>query len=401
MGLKMGLMRREIAVCLGMIVVWGTLESNGRCGVRQIQPPRLGEAHLGKKILCHRPMRRGSPQLSVERVGDRWIANNYGHGGSGWTLGPASAQYVIRLLEERIKDQPKDTPIAIVGAGALGLFSAIELIERGYTDLTIVAESFDDLVSHRAGGLLAPVSMDNDSGMQQVIDQMGIEAYRFYHQIALGQHPIFKTGARLLPVYVQSREDSGLEPYVGKVMRPAEDVTVDFGNGTTREMVVYDDGIFMDTAGLMNQMKRFLETASIQDPTGKLKVRMEKRKIRDFQELDQKIIVNCTGMGSADLNSDQQMVSVQGHLILLQDQNPEDLNYMVLTYRGEGMTQSGFHVKRSFYIFPKMNPGAADSDVGVIGGTFIQGADVETPNEEEFQHVIQGAREFYGLCLSD
>lgn len=34
-------------------------------------------------------------------------------------------------------------------------------------------------------------------------------------------------------------------------MKPAKDVTVDFDNGTTRKMIVYDDGIFMDTDILM------------------------------------------------------------------------------------------------------------------------------------------------------
>ncbi len=37
------------------------------------------------------------------------------------------------------------------------------------------------------------------------------------------------------------------------------------------------------------------------------------------------------------------------------------------------------------------------NDVGVIGGTFIEGATTEMPNQEEFDIVIEGARNFYGL----
>ena len=365
--------------------------------VRKITPPKLGEAHLGKKILCHRPMRRGSPMLSVDKVGDKVIANNYGHGGSGWTLGPGSAKYVIRLLQQEIGKEPKSTPIAVVGAGALGLFSTIELLDRGYTNITIIAESFDDLTSHNAGGLLAPVSMDNDVKMQKIIDEIGIDAYEFYAQVAAGKHPFIKYGARIVPTYFPDREDSGLEPYVGKVMKPAKDVTLDFGNGTQRKMVSYDDGIFMDTGGLMIQMKAYLEGLSKAGAEKGIKIGFVKRKINDFREVDQKIIVNCTGLGAAKLHDDEQLVPVQGHLIMLKDQNPKDLEHMILVYFGKNKTKSGFDVKRSFYIFPKQLPGSPANDVGVVGGTFIEGADATHPNEEEFEIMLNGAKKFYGI----
>jgi hypothetical protein len=41
-------------------------------------------------------------------------------------------------------------------------------------------------------------------------------------------------------------------------MKPAKDVTVDFDNGTTRKMIVYDDGIFMDTGILMAKLNEYL-----------------------------------------------------------------------------------------------------------------------------------------------
>ena len=372
----------SVGFVLGLFVVSAVFAE-----VRHITPPKLEDAYLGEKVLCHRPMRRGSPKLDVQKVEDKIIAHNYGHGGSGWTLAPGSAKYVLDLLEAELSEPSKDTPIAVVGAGALGLFSAVELLNRGYTHITVIAENFDNLTSHNAGGLLAPVSMDNDPKMQSVIDEIGIEAYKFYKSIALGEHSFIKTGARVMPTYFPNREDSGLEPYVGKVMAPAKDVTLDFGNGTRRKVVAYDDGIFMDTSGLLGQLKTYLDT----------RVAFEKRKIANFKDLDQKIIINCTGLGAAELNNDEQLVSVQGHLVMLKDQTPTDLEHMILAYFGEDKTQSGFKVTRSFYMFPKQLPGALVKDVGVIGGTFIEGADARFPNEEEFDLMIQGAREFYGL----
>ncbi|MGA9826268.1 MAG: FAD-dependent oxidoreductase, partial [Methylocystis sp.] len=74
--------------------------------VRKIKPPKLEASHLGKKILCHRPMRRGSPNMSVKGNNNKVIAHNYGHGGSGWTLAPGSASYVndMLLASEYAKD---------------------------------------------------------------------------------------------------------------------------------------------------------------------------------------------------------------------------------------------------------------------------------------------------------
>jgi D-amino-acid oxidase len=358
--------------------------------IRKINPPKLDSAHLGQKILCFRPTREGSPNMSVESRGKQIIANNYGHGGSGWTLGPGAVRYVIDLLAAKMREKnmlKKDIPITIIGAGAIGLFSALELYERGYRNLTIVAKAFENLTSHRAGGLLAPVSMSNAPEVQPLIDKIGIEAYKFYKAIAEKKNPILKEGAVILPAYFQDREHSGLEPYVGKVMQPAKDVILDFKNGTRREVVAYDDGIFIDAPFMMKSLHKALEG----------KVFLIKKKIQDLQETKTPIIVNATGLGAKELVHDQNMVSVEGHLIMLEDQNPEDINYMILIYYPKGKTKSGMEIERAYYLFPKQTPGAPARDIGVVGGTFIPNAGPKNPNWEEFDLMIKRAKKFYGL----
>jgi hypothetical protein len=360
--------------------------------LRKMTPPNLDSAYLGKKIHCYRPMRHGSPNLSVEAQGKQLIAHNYGHGGSGWTLAPGSAGYVVDLAQqsEQGRALAKDAPITVVGAGVIGLFTAYELVKRGYTNVTVVAERFDGLTSHNAGGLLAPVSMDNAPEMQKIIDKIGVDAYKFFASVAKGTDADFAKGASIHPAYFDNREESGLEPYVGQVMEPAKDITLDFGNGTTRDMVVYDDGIFMDPAGMMKSLRDYLEG----------KVRFEQRKVTSFADLPSALVFNCTGLGARALEDDKKMVSVQGHLIMLKDQVPADLQSMVLVYYPKAKTASGQEVKRSFYIFPKQVPGSGPNDIGVVGGTFIEGATPETPNDEEFQILIDGAKRFYGIPVS-
>jgi hypothetical protein len=358
---------------------------------RKIIPPKFGQAHLGERILCYRPMKHGMPNLSIEQKDGKVIAHNYGHGGSGWTLGPGSAKYVNSLLidsplGEELFD--KSTPIAIIGAGLVGLFTAYDLIKRGYSNITIYAEKVDQLASHNAGGLLAPVSMDNDHAMQPIIDQIGIDAYRFYDDVARNKNNDFKQGARLVPSYFNSREDSGLEAYVGIVMSPAKEVILDFGNGTTRKMVAYDDGIYMNTALLMAELHDFINENKIKIVLGK---------VSSFDELLEKFIFNCSGLGAIELANDTTLVPVQGHLIMLKNQVPENMNYMILVYFGEAKTEANQKVKRSFYIFPKHLPDSMPQDIGVIGGTFIEGGSPDKPNLKEYDLIIQEANSFFGL----
>ncbi|MDF2965075.1 MAG: dadA [Rickettsiaceae bacterium] len=386
-------MNKLILFILNLLAIFILLTANAftlnQVEIRKVTPPKLEPAHLGDRILCHRPMRQGSPNMSISTIGCKVIAHNYGHGGSGWTLGPGTAAYVNNLLRnsEHAKSLKLDTPITIIGAGAIGLFTAYDLAQEGYKNITIIAERFDNLTSHNAGGLLAPVSMNNSLKMQLLIDQIGIDAYKFYELIAKGQHPHFKDGAVIVPTYFQTREESGLEPYVGVVMQKAKDVILDFGNGTTQRMVAYDDGIFIDTAKMMTALTNYL----------KPRVNFVQKKVTSFSEIKDKFIINCTGLGAKGLNKDSKMISVQGHLIMLKDQNPVDLQHMILVYFKDDKAESGHKVKRSFYMFPKKLAGSDISSVGVIGGTFIEGATSSTPNEKEFSIMLENAKKFYGI----
>ena len=357
--------------------------------VRNIVPPRLDTAYLGQEILCYRPLRKGSPNMSIQIIGEQVIGHNYGHGGSGWTLGPGSSKYVVDLVAASTKGQsiPKTSPVTVIGGGALGLFTAYELVKRGYTNITVIASSFDNLTSHNAGGLLAPVSMSNNPALQPLIDQIGIDAYLFYDLIAKGQQADFKIGAKVVPTYFENREDSGLEPYVGKVMQPAKDVMLDFGNGTQRRMVSYDDGIFIDTAIMMQSLRNFLAP----------KVTFVTRKVDQLTDITTPLVFNCSGLGAFNLSNDNEVAPVQGHLIMLKDQVPANLQYMILVYFNKATTTAGQEVKRSLYVFPKQLLNTPVNDIGVLGGTFIENATPNTPNLEEFKIMVDNAKKFYGI----
>jgi hypothetical protein len=279
--------------------------------IRKMTPPKLSESNLGQKILCYRPVRKGGPKMAIESIDSKWVVHNYGHGGGGWSLGPGSANYVVSLLEntKEVHHLDKNTPITIIGAGALGLFTAYTLVDKGYQHVTIIADKYENLTSHNAGAIFSPAVgiKTEDQVFKDLLFKIGFDSLKFYQAIASRQHPIFLDGVTQMPQYFQTQKTPDLDAYVGQLLSPAKNVIVDFGNGTTQAMVVYDDAIFIDTSKMMQLLKNHL----------KGKVNFVKRKVTSFSQIKDNIIINCAGLGAKDLIADEELISVQGHLILL------------------------------------------------------------------------------------
>ena len=70
-------------------------------GIIPLAPIRARPDRIIDIAVCTRPLRAAGPRLDSERIGDTLVVHNYGHGGSGWTLAPGSAQYVVGLVEDR------------------------------------------------------------------------------------------------------------------------------------------------------------------------------------------------------------------------------------------------------------------------------------------------------------
>jgi len=209
--------------------------------------------------------------------------------------------------------------------------------------------------------------MSNAPHIQDLIDKIGVEAYGYYDQIIQGTHPYLTQGAVRVPTYFDDRASSGLEPYVGVCMEPAKDVLLDFMNEHSRPMVRYE-GIFMDTFGLMHDLRKAVLRAGIP---------IQQQEVTDLTSLSSSIVFNCTGLGSAALTGDKKMIPVQGHLILTHGQEASSKaplsihNTMILSYGEDTVSAAGFPMTRSFYQFPKRKRDAIKGEIGVIGGTFI------------------------------
>ncbi len=72
-----------------------------------LNPIRATEDRLFKITACTRPFRAVGPRIEAERIGEKLVVHNYGHGGSGWSLSWGSGTVALDLaLAGRDPSQP-------------------------------------------------------------------------------------------------------------------------------------------------------------------------------------------------------------------------------------------------------------------------------------------------------
>jgi glycine/D-amino acid oxidase-like deaminating enzyme len=125
--------------------------------VPRLMPIRAEVDRIFRVTVCLRPFRAAGPRLDVERVADKTVVHNYGHGGSGWSLSwGSSAIATDKAMSKAMSTGQRN--IAVIGCGALGLTSAI-LLQRAGAKVTIHAkERPPDVRSARATGSWTPDS---------------------------------------------------------------------------------------------------------------------------------------------------------------------------------------------------------------------------------------------------
>lgn len=340
--------------------------------VVKLTPPKLNDKTTWDKIYCTRPMRDGNFQISCEKVSDKLVAHCYGHGGSGPTTLFGSVQQAIEKFEKM--NPKKDVPIRVIGAGVMGRTCAIELTRKGYKISQISAKELTDLPSYKAAGYFALVSVKTSKEEQDNLNEIGMNTFKAYQQMEKGEHPYLnKETVRFLPVYCSEDTESGVEDLEKRGMiPPREYVTLDFQNGTVHPKFVKFMTYFINTTSLMRQLT---------DKVKELNIPVVVEEITSFKDVKEDVIFNCAGLGGRELNSDDKMIAVRGHLIALdQKAGSEHMDYMIYTK----VKQDG--KERYVYMFPKDVSVTPEHPEGVkckavLGGTFIEHTDKLSPEK--------------------
>ncbi|MGB3626730.1 MAG: FAD-dependent oxidoreductase [Henriciella sp.] len=259
-----------------------------------VRPERIKEILVGL-----RPGRDGGFRLEAEPFGDKIIVHNYGHEGDGvtlsWGCGTLAAEKVLETGED---------DIAVIGAGAQGLTTALILARHG-KKVTVYAEKFHpNVTSSIAGAIILTASSYGDVDLDTVarvnaLAHTGFDAYE--------NRP--GTGVtRVRHHYLNRRRQD--------MARPDEKTLLGCPFGDMTRPTMIDMSLYLP---YLMQEARVAGVAFYTETF---------RTPADLIALGQPVIVNCTGLGAGALFDDEAVHPVWGQLVRLHPQPEIDYSYV-------------------------------------------------------------------------
>ena len=297
-----------------------------------------------------RPYRAPGFVVRAEALADKRLVHNYGHGGAGITLSWGSSKLATELGLPGHQGR-----VAVLGAGVMGLSTARLVQEAGF-EVTIYARALPpDTTSNIAGGQFHPfghfrASRVTPEWRARFLAAVDYSWRRF--QIMVGDD----YGIRWLPTYSDAAEPEGqLIP----TFPPHSRVVPAGEHPFPLPAVTCFDTLYVETGRYLRQLLRDVQIAG-----GRIRVR-EFATPADLAALPERLVFNCTGLGSRALFNDEELRPARGQLAILLPQ-PE-VRY---AFTGE-----------AGYMFPR-------ADGIILGGTFELDKWETTPEPERIARIL-------------
>ncbi|MET0280806.1 MAG: FAD-dependent oxidoreductase [Steroidobacteraceae bacterium] len=295
--------------------------------------------------VCTRPFRAAGPRLEIEKIGRQDVVHHYGHGGSGWSLSWGSAEIAAELA---LRTGARE--IGVIGCGAIGLTTALQLQRMGASQVTIYARETPPEVrsSWATGGWTPDSRICLESGatpeFKQTWQRMARSSWRMFSGLlGLAGDPVgFVEGYSLSdkpPSPGGEEEPPARDDGRPKFARLTRELTpeISFAAATlnpsdTPFVAPYVRRRPRMTFSIGSYSRLLLEDFRM---AGGRLVIDDFRTPAEFARLPQQTLVNATGYGARALLGDESIVPVKGQLARLM---PAPQAFYGLSYRRVSLT---------------------------------------------------------------
>src|SRR5216684_3830599 len=166
-----------------------------------------------RTVVGLRPYRPSGFVVKAEKLGEKLVIHNYGHGGAGITLSWGTSQLATALLP----DEPVSS-VAVLGCGAVGLATARLLQDRGLPVTIYASELPPNTTSNIAGGEWFPFGVFEFGKQSPEFMNQFLQATEFaYHRYQTLLGPRY--GVRWIRNYFLSRHEI-TDDDVSRAIRP-------------------------------------------------------------------------------------------------------------------------------------------------------------------------------------
>ena len=313
-----------------------------------------------KETVGLRPFRRNGFRVEKEIMGTKTIVHNYGHGGSGWSLSWGTGNLAATLAETT-----GERKFAVLGSGVIGITTARLLQIRGH-DVTIYTKNLPPQVtSSKATGTWSPSYRLIDDALvtpqfEDTWKKAALYSFNTYQNL-LGLGDI----VNWMDEYVVRENPSH--------QTPGHNTRLDLPNMLPERKILQHhehpfqvDTVIKQTSMVFNIPSYLQKHLGDFLAYGGRIVIQEFGSREDIDSLQEKCILNCTGLGSKLLFQDENLNPIAGQLSFLIPQ--PDFNYRLTTDNG--------------YAIPR-------KDGIVLGGNALEGSWDETPDANQTEKVVK------------
>ena len=364
--------RRSLLQAMAMLPVVTACSSGGSMALSPgmhytpsgspLRRANISDARVIRTVTGLRPYCKAGFVVDGQRMGDKTVIHNYGHGGGGITLSWGTSHLAMEIALETVHKK-----CAVLGCGVMGLTTARLMQDRGW-DVTVYSKDLPPhTTSNIAGGQWSPASVYAEESITPVFQKQFEAAMRLsyrYFQDLVGP----KYGVRWISNYQLSDEARPTNDLVHEYASMYPQLSI-LGPGEHPFPIKYAthySTMLIEPAIFLNRLMEDFYHAG-----GHIKVK-EMSGLDEVLTLSEPVIFNCTGLGARQLFADNELFPIKGQLSVVLPQ--KEVDYISIT--------------DSTYMFPR-------SDGIILGGTFEPNNWDPTPDPVQTQRILSEHKAFF------